>query len=69
MAEKDEKVLYECDCYRVLRYGDEEGRANIALSFFEHGIDIYLDEEEFAHLVEVLGGLEHLYTNASTKRH
>ena len=68
MAEKDEKVLYECECYRVLRYGDEEGRTSIALSLFDHGIDIYLDEDEFAHLVEVLGGLEHLYSNA-TPRH
>ncbi|MGH7819251.1 MAG: hypothetical protein ACREQ9_05715 [Candidatus Binatia bacterium] len=61
MAEKDEKVLYECDCFRVLRYGDEEGRTNVALSLYNHGIDVYLNEDEFAHLVEVLGGLEHLY--------
>jgi hypothetical protein len=68
MAEKDEKVLYECECYRVLRYWDDEGRTSIALSLFDHGIDIYLDEDEFAHLVEVLGGLEHLY-NDVTPRH
>ena len=67
MADKDEKVLYECDCFRVLRYGDADGRSNVALSLFDHGIDIFLDEDEFAHLVEVLGGLEHLYTNVSPR--
>ena len=29
MGEKDEKVLYECDCFRVLRYWDEEGQTNL----------------------------------------
>jgi hypothetical protein len=62
MAEKDEKVLYECECFRVLRYGDEEGETSIALSFYNHGVDLYLSEDEFAHLVEVLGGLEQMYT-------
>lgn len=62
MAEKDEKVLYECECFRVLRYWDDEGQTNVAISLYNHGVDIYLNEDEFAHLVEVLGGLEHLYT-------
>lgn len=62
MGDKDEKILYECECFRVLRYWDEEGRTNIALSLYNHSIDLYLNEDEFAHLVEVLGGLEHLYT-------
>ncbi|MGH7898065.1 MAG: hypothetical protein ACREQQ_08935, partial [Candidatus Binatia bacterium] len=62
MAEKDEKVLYECDCFRVLRYWDDEGRTNIAFSLYNHGIDVFLNEDEFAHLVEVLSGLEQLYT-------
>lgn len=61
MGEKDEKVLYECECFRVLRYGDDEGETNVAVSFFNHGLDIYMNEEEFAHLVEVLGGLEQFY--------
>ena len=62
MGDKDEKVLYECECFRVLKYWDDEGRTNIALSLYNHGIDVYLGEDEFAHMVEVLGGLEHLYT-------
>lgn len=63
MGEKDEKVLYECDCFRVLKYWDEDGHTNIALSLYNHGIDVYLNEDEFAHMVEVLGGLEHMYTH------
>lgn len=62
MAEKDEQVLYECECFRVLRYWDEEGRANVALSLYNHGVDVYLNEDEFAHLVEIFGGLEQYYT-------
>jgi len=62
MTDKDEKVLYECDCFRVLRYEDEDGKTNVALSLYNHGIDVYLNEDEFAHLVEVLSGLEQLYT-------
>ena len=54
MGEKDEKVLYECDCFRVLRYWDEDGQTNVALSLYNHGLDVYLNEDEFAHLVEVL---------------
>lgn len=61
MAEKDEKVLYECECFRVLQYADEEGQMNVALSLYNHGVDVYLTEDEFAHLVEVLGGLEQMY--------
>ena len=61
MAEKDEKILYECECFRVLQYGDEEGQMNVALSLYNHGVDVYLTEDEFAHLVEVLGGLEQMY--------
>ena len=47
---------------RVLRYWDEEGQTNVALSLYNHGLDIYLNEDEFAHLVEVLSGLEQFYT-------
>ena len=64
MGEKDEKVLYECECFRVLRYSDEEGKANVALSLFNHGLDIYMNEEEFAHLAEVLSGLEQFYSRS-----
>ena len=60
-AEKDEKVLYECECFRVLRYWDDDGKTNVAVSLYNHGVDIYLNEDEFAHLVEVLSGLEQLY--------
>jgi hypothetical protein len=63
MGDKDEKVLYECECFRVLRYGDEEGQTNIALSLYNHGVDVYFSEDEFAHLVEVLGGLEQMYSH------
>jgi hypothetical protein len=63
MTEKDdEKILYECECFRVLRYEDDDGTANVALSLYNHGIDVYLNEDEFAHLVEVLSGLEQFYT-------
>lgn len=64
MGDRDEKVLYECDCFRILRYGDDEGETNIALSLFNHGLDVYMSEEEFAHFVEVLGGLEQFYTKS-----
>jgi hypothetical protein len=33
---------------------------NVSISFFDHGVDLYLSEEEFAHLVEALGGLQPL---------
>ena len=41
---------------------DEEGQTNVALSLYNHGLDVYLNEDEFAHLVEVLSGLEQFYT-------
>ncbi|MEA2624697.1 MAG: hypothetical protein QOD06_742 [Candidatus Binatota bacterium] len=69
MADKNDEVLYECDCFRVLKYWDEDGQANVSLSLYNHGIDVYLTEEEFAHLVEVVGGLEHLYTHTTSIRH
>ena len=32
------------------------------LALYNHGLDVYLNEDEFAHLVEVLSGLEQFYT-------
>ena len=45
MADKNDEVLYECDCFRVLKYWDEDGQANVALSLYNHGIDVYLTEQ------------------------
>jgi hypothetical protein len=56
----DEDTLYECDCFRVVRFVDDDGAANVSISFYDHGIDLYLSEEEFAHFVEALGGLQPL---------
>lgn len=56
----DEEILYECECFRVVRYMDEEGAANVSISFFDHGVDLYLAEEEFGHLVEALAGLQEM---------
>ena len=53
----DEEILYECECFRVVRFVDDEGSANVSISFFDHGVDLYLSEEEFAHFAEALGGL------------
>lgn len=56
----DEDTLYECDCFRVVRFVDDEGGANVSISFYDHGIDLYLSEEEFGHFVEALSGLQPL---------
>jgi hypothetical protein len=56
----DEEILYECECFRVVRFVDDEGSANVSISFFDHGVDLYLSEEEFAHFAEALGGLQDL---------
>ena len=56
----DEETLYECDCFRVVRFVDDEGTANVSVSFFDHGLDLDLSEEEFAHFVEALAGLQPL---------
>ncbi|MFP6664145.1 MAG: hypothetical protein VCC00_08105 [Deltaproteobacteria bacterium] len=53
----EEDVLYECECFRILRFIDDEGQANITISFFDHGLDLYLSEEEFGHFAEAVGGL------------
>ena len=61
MSERDDDdTLYECDCFRVVRFTDDEGTANVSISFYDHGLDLYLSEEEFAHFVEALGGLQPL---------
>jgi hypothetical protein len=57
---EDEETLYECDCFRVVRFVDDESSPNVSISFFDHGVDLYLSEEEFAHLVEALSGLQPL---------
>lgn len=56
----DEEILYECECFRVVRFVDDEGSANVSISFFDHGVDLYLSEEEFAHFAEALGSLQDL---------
>ena len=42
------------------RFVDDEGSANVSISFYDHGIDLYLSEEEFGHFVEALSGLQPL---------
>ena len=37
----DEEILYECECFRVVRFVDDEGSANVSISFFDHGVDLY----------------------------
>lgn len=54
---EDDDILYECECFRILRFVDDEGQANITISFFDHGMDLYLSEEEFSHFAEAVGGL------------
>lgn len=54
---EDDDILYECECFRILRFVDDEGQANITISFFDHGLDLYLSEEEFSHFAEAVGGL------------
>jgi len=58
MTERDEEeILYECECFRILRFIDEGGRANMMVSFFDHGMDLYMSDEEFSHFAEAVGGL------------
>lgn len=54
----DEDVLYECDCFRIVRFVDDEGAVNVSISFFDHGLDLYLSDEEFSHFAEAVGGLQ-----------
>ena len=54
---EDDDILYECECFRILRFVDDEGQANITISFFDHGLDLYLSEEEFGHFAEAVGSL------------
>ena len=44
----------------MVRFVDDEGSANVSISFYDHGIDLYLSEEEFGHFVEALSGLQPL---------
>lgn len=55
---EDEDILYECDCFRIVRFVDEEGTANVSISFFDHGLDLYLSDEEFGHFAEAVSGLQ-----------
>ena len=52
---EDEDILYECDCFRIVRFVDDEGSANVSISFFDHGLDLYLSDEEFGHFAEAVG--------------
>ena len=54
----DEEILYECECFRIVRFVDDEGSANVSISFFDHGLDLYLSDEEFSHFSEALTGLQ-----------
>ncbi len=59
MADRnDEDTLYECECFRILRFVDDEGESSISISFFDHGLDLYLSEEEFGHFAEAIAGLQ-----------
>jgi hypothetical protein len=37
-----------------------KARPTWSISFYDHGVDLYLSEEEFAHFVEALNGLQPL---------
>jgi len=54
---EDYDILYECDCFRIVRFVDDEGSANVSISFFDHGLDLYLSDEEFGHFADAVGGL------------
>ena len=56
----EDEILYECECFRVVRFTDEEGGQSISISLFDHGLDLYLSDEEFGHLVEALTGLQNV---------
>lgn len=55
---EEDDVLYECDCFRIVRFVDDQGSANVSISFFDHGLDLYLSDEEFGHFAEAVGGLQ-----------
>lgn len=55
---EEDDILYECDCFRIVRFVDDQGSANVSISFFDHGLDIYLSDEEFGHFAEAVGGLQ-----------
>lgn len=55
---EDEDILYECDCFRIVRFVDDEGSANVSISFFDHGLDLYLSDEEFGHFAEAVASLQ-----------
>ena len=51
----DEEILYECDCFRIVRFVDDEGSANVSISFFDHGVDLYLSDDSLNGLVSEVG--------------
>ena len=55
---EEEEILYECDCFRIVRFIDDEGATNVSISYFDHGIDLYMSDEEFGHFAEALGSLQ-----------
>ena len=55
---EDEEILYECDCFRIVRFVDDEGSANISISLFDHAMDLYMSDEEFGHFAEALATLQ-----------
>ncbi|MEY4948530.1 MAG: hypothetical protein RL698_741 [Pseudomonadota bacterium] len=55
----DDEVLYDdCQCFEVVRFIDEQGEAQVCISFHTNGVSINLSEEEFVHFAEVMGGIE-----------
>lgn len=54
---EDDEILYECECFHISRYVDDEGTANVRISFFDHGLDLYMSDEEFGHFANALGEL------------
>lgn len=55
---EDDDILYECDCFRIVRFVDDEGSANVSISLFDHGLDLYMSDEEFGHFAEAVSGLQ-----------
>lgn len=60
MGNDDDETLYECDCFRVVQYTDDEGSTNVSIYFVDRGVDLILTEEEFGHFVEAMSGLQPL---------
>ncbi len=54
----DEETLHECDCFHIARFLDDDGNANVRISLFDHGVDLYLSDEEFGHFAEAVGALQ-----------